>query len=261
MKMLNALERRRRAGAARRGRAAARGLSDPAAHALPGRAAHRRRCCGRSSATRQQHGDLLDAPWPEVDAAALAQDEIELVLQVNGKLRGTIACRRAPTSRRSRPRRWRSPEVARFADGKPVAQGYRGAGQARQRRGLMQRRAPRPRRLRRPARWPAAASICAATPTAFATLAAGRLRPRSPLDAELKRRSTPAGARSSTAPAQAAGGARRARPMRAKRSVVASTAAGQVRELQLRARLRFRAAHGRRPRLIAPTEIVLDAAT
>ncbi len=36
------------------------------------------------------HGHLLDAPWPEVDAAALAQDEIELVLQVNGKLRGRI---------------------------------------------------------------------------------------------------------------------------------------------------------------------------
>ncbi|TAF73003.1 MAG: leucine--tRNA ligase, partial [Curvibacter sp.] len=35
-------------------------------------------------------GDLLDAPWPQVDAAALMQDEIELVLQVNGKLRGVV---------------------------------------------------------------------------------------------------------------------------------------------------------------------------
>ena len=35
-------------------------------------------------------GDLLDAPWPEVDASALQQDEIELVLQVNGKLRGSV---------------------------------------------------------------------------------------------------------------------------------------------------------------------------
>jgi leucyl-tRNA synthetase len=33
---------------------------------------------------------LLDAPWPEVDDAALVQDEIELMLQVNGKLRGSI---------------------------------------------------------------------------------------------------------------------------------------------------------------------------
>jgi len=35
-------------------------------------------------------GDLLDTPWPKVDAAALEQDEIELMLQVNGKLRGAI---------------------------------------------------------------------------------------------------------------------------------------------------------------------------
>jgi leucyl-tRNA synthetase len=35
-------------------------------------------------------GDLLDAPWPQVDAAALVQDEIELMLQVNGKLRGAV---------------------------------------------------------------------------------------------------------------------------------------------------------------------------
>jgi leucyl-tRNA synthetase len=35
-------------------------------------------------------GELLDAPWPKVDALALAQDEIELMLQINGKLRGAI---------------------------------------------------------------------------------------------------------------------------------------------------------------------------
>jgi leucyl-tRNA synthetase len=35
-------------------------------------------------------GDLIDAPWPRVDEAALVQDEIELMLQVNGKLRGAV---------------------------------------------------------------------------------------------------------------------------------------------------------------------------
>ena len=35
-------------------------------------------------------GDLLDAPWPQVDPLALVQEEIELMLQVNGKLRGSI---------------------------------------------------------------------------------------------------------------------------------------------------------------------------
>ena len=37
-----------------------------------------------------QQGELLDAPWPRVDDEALLQDEIELVLQVNGKLRGSV---------------------------------------------------------------------------------------------------------------------------------------------------------------------------
>ena len=37
-----------------------------------------------------QLGEILTAKWPEVDASALIQDEIELVLQVNGKLRGNM---------------------------------------------------------------------------------------------------------------------------------------------------------------------------
>jgi leucyl-tRNA synthetase len=35
-------------------------------------------------------GDILDTPWPQVDPIALVQDEVELVLQINGKLRGAI---------------------------------------------------------------------------------------------------------------------------------------------------------------------------
>lgn len=34
--------------------------------------------------------DILDAPWPEPDAGALVQDQIELVVQVNGKKRGSV---------------------------------------------------------------------------------------------------------------------------------------------------------------------------
>jgi leucyl-tRNA synthetase len=33
---------------------------------------------------------ILDTPWPEVDEAALVKTEVDLVLQVNGKLRGAI---------------------------------------------------------------------------------------------------------------------------------------------------------------------------
>ena len=34
--------------------------------------------------------DILAAPWPQVDEAALVRDEIELVIQINGKLRGNL---------------------------------------------------------------------------------------------------------------------------------------------------------------------------
>jgi leucyl-tRNA synthetase len=43
----------------------------------------------------EQLGDIMKAVWPEVDGSALETDEIELVLQVNGKLRGHM---RAPKS-------------------------------------------------------------------------------------------------------------------------------------------------------------------
>jgi leucyl-tRNA synthetase len=39
--------------------------------------------------------EIIDAPWPQPDPAALATDEIELVVQVNGKLRASI---RVPAS-------------------------------------------------------------------------------------------------------------------------------------------------------------------
>ncbi|GLR26000.1 leucine--tRNA ligase [Limnobacter litoralis] len=36
------------------------------------------------------HGTLLDAPWPEVDEKALVRSELTLMVQINGKLRGSI---------------------------------------------------------------------------------------------------------------------------------------------------------------------------
>jgi leucyl-tRNA synthetase len=38
----------------------------------------------------KKYGDILDVQWPEVDAGALEQSEIELMIQVNGKLRGSV---------------------------------------------------------------------------------------------------------------------------------------------------------------------------
>ena len=86
MKILNALEKAPAGNAAAHAEVAEEGLSillrvlNPItphiAHALW-------RDCGFGD-------DILTAAWPEVDEAALVQDEIELVLQINGKLRGSL---------------------------------------------------------------------------------------------------------------------------------------------------------------------------
>ncbi|MEW6705764.1 MAG: leucine--tRNA ligase [Pseudomonadota bacterium] len=65
-----------------------------------------------------QHGDLLDAPWPQVDEAALQQDEIELVLQVNGKHRGAIKVPAAADKAAIEAAALAAPEFAKFAEGK-----------------------------------------------------------------------------------------------------------------------------------------------
>jgi leucyl-tRNA synthetase len=61
--------------------------------------------CGVSWGTPCLQGDLLDAPWPEVDPAALVQDEVELVLQINGKLRGSVVVPAGATKESHRGRR------------------------------------------------------------------------------------------------------------------------------------------------------------
>ncbi|MFM7704262.1 MAG: class I tRNA ligase family protein, partial [Rubrivivax sp.] len=63
-------------------------------------------------------GDLLDAPWPEVDEAALMQDEIELVLQVNGKLRGALRVPANAERAAIEAAALASAEFARFSEGR-----------------------------------------------------------------------------------------------------------------------------------------------
>jgi leucyl-tRNA synthetase len=65
------------------------------------------------------HGDLLDTPWPQVDDAALVQDVIELVLQVNGKLRGAIKVAADADKASIEKAALASPDFIRFSDGKP----------------------------------------------------------------------------------------------------------------------------------------------
>jgi len=62
-------------------------------------------------------GDLLDAPWPQVDAAALVQDELQLMLQVNGKLRGAILVPAAADKAEIERIALASPDFQAFANG------------------------------------------------------------------------------------------------------------------------------------------------
>ena len=65
-------------------------------------------------------GELIDAPWPEVDEDALVQDEIELVLQVSGKMRGAIRVPATADRSAIEAAALAAPEFLRFADGKPA---------------------------------------------------------------------------------------------------------------------------------------------
>ncbi len=64
-------------------------------------------------------GDLLNAPWPQVDAAALEQAEIELMVQVNGKLRGSIKIAKAADQETITAAALAADGVAKFVTGTP----------------------------------------------------------------------------------------------------------------------------------------------
>ncbi|MDQ3188306.1 MAG: class I tRNA ligase family protein, partial [Pseudomonadota bacterium] len=67
-----------------------------------------------------RHGDILDTRWPQADDGALAQDEMELVVQVNGKVRGSI---RVPTHAGDAAitaTALADANVIRFVEGRPV---------------------------------------------------------------------------------------------------------------------------------------------
>ncbi len=66
------------------------------------------------------HGPLLDAPWPQVDPAALEQSELELVVQVNGKVRGSIIVAKDASDAIIQTAALANPDVARFVDGKQL---------------------------------------------------------------------------------------------------------------------------------------------
>ena len=63
---------------------------------------------------------LVGSPWPGVDEAALVRDEIELMLQVNGKLRGKLRVAADAGKDAIEAAALASPDVQRFMDGQPA---------------------------------------------------------------------------------------------------------------------------------------------
>ena len=63
-------------------------------------------------------GELLDTAWPQVDPQALVQDEIELMLQVNGKLRGSILVAAGADKATIEAAALANEEYQKFAEGK-----------------------------------------------------------------------------------------------------------------------------------------------
>ena len=64
--------------------------------------------------------DVMRAGWPEPDASALEQDEVELVVQVNGKLRGSIRVPKAADRGAIEGLALANPNVQRFVAGQHV---------------------------------------------------------------------------------------------------------------------------------------------
>ena len=63
---------------------------------------------------------VISASWPEVDKAALEQDSIEMMIQVNGKLRSKISVSVTATSEEVQALALNDEHALRFIDGKPV---------------------------------------------------------------------------------------------------------------------------------------------
>lgn len=65
-------------------------------------------------------GEIIDALWPLVDEAALVQDEIQIVVQVNGKLRGQITVPATATKEAIEQLALADASVAKYTEGKPI---------------------------------------------------------------------------------------------------------------------------------------------
>ncbi|MDP3222216.1 MAG: class I tRNA ligase family protein, partial [Rubrivivax sp.] len=119
MKMLNAIDDATLADTPADGAAAAEAMGILLRVLYPA-APHITHALWRDLGYETRHGEIIDAAWPTVDEAALVQAEIELMLQVSGKLRGSIRVPADADRATVTAAALTSPEFARFSEGKPA---------------------------------------------------------------------------------------------------------------------------------------------
>ena len=199
--------------------------------------------------------------FPKADPGALVQDEIELVVQVNGKLRGSIRVAAGADKAAIEAAALAAEGAVRFMEGKPAKKGGGGAGPPGQYRRLRAIRCaparPRPRRPDRRLRLPAAGSAGSALPYKTFYIA---LPENSEVGIWLTRY-----IKSSASTTQVIGNAKGRRgdlPTIAdnrSKTILSLNAQGAVREFRLEARLQPSASSTPRAReLVGPNEINPD---
>jgi leucyl-tRNA synthetase len=65
-------------------------------------------------------GSLVDERWPAVDSSALERESVEVVVQVNGKLRGRVTVPVGADEAVVREAALADPNVQRFMEGRPL---------------------------------------------------------------------------------------------------------------------------------------------
>ena len=251
MKLLNALEDFKGAAEPGAGRRGARGLRHPAARALSGDAAYRARTLAGAGLRAARTASCWMRPGRKVDEQALQQDEIELVLQINGKHRGSVLVPAAASRQEIEKLAVASEAFAKHAGGAVAQEGDRGAGPAGQRGDLMndERMAP-VLRAWRPCLagcWPACGFQLRQAPTSRSTPSTSARRQfvagqRTAAQHRLQRQRDGWSMRARAIPAQVV---LDVLADQREKVVVGLNASGQVREFQLRTRLRSSCARRR----------------
>jgi leucyl-tRNA synthetase len=66
------------------------------------------------------HGDMLDTAWPTVDESALVRESIELVLQINGKVRGSVTVAASANQEQIQAAALATEAYTKFSEGRPA---------------------------------------------------------------------------------------------------------------------------------------------